>query len=53
MSKLRLPPGIVSGRLCMDGGVLDPLALRAVAPLADVVIEQDIGVEAVLAEEFG
>jgi NTE family protein len=33
-----LPPGRVSGRLCMDGGVLDPLALRAVAPLADVVI---------------
>jgi NTE family protein len=33
-----LPPGLVSGRLCMDGGVLDPLALRAVAPLADLVI---------------
>jgi NTE family protein len=33
-----LPPGLVGGRLCMDGGVLDPLALRAVAPLADLVI---------------
>jgi len=33
-----LPPGLVSGRICMDGGVLDPLALRAVAPLADLVI---------------
>ncbi len=33
-----LPPGRVCGRICMDGGVLDPLALRAVAPLADVVI---------------
>ena len=33
-----LPPGLVGGRLCMDGAVVDPLALRAVAPLADVVI---------------
>jgi len=33
-----LPPGLVCGRLCMDGGVLDPLALQAVAPLADLVI---------------
>jgi len=33
-----LPPGLVGGRLCMDGGVLDPLALQAVAPLADLVI---------------
>ena len=33
-----LPPGLVSGRICMDGGVLDPMALRAVAPLADLVI---------------
>jgi NTE family protein len=33
-----LPPGLVGGRLCMDGAVLDPLALRAVAPLADLVI---------------
>ena len=33
-----LPPGRVEGRLCMDGGVLDPLALGAVAPLADLVI---------------
>jgi NTE family protein len=33
-----LPPGLVSGRLCMDGSVLDPLALGAVAPLADLVI---------------
>ena len=33
-----LPPGLVGGRLCMDGGVLDPFALRAVAPLADLVI---------------
>lgn len=33
-----LPPGRVCGRLCMDGAVLDPLALRAVAPLADLVI---------------
>jgi NTE family protein len=33
-----LPPGLVCGRLCMDGGVLDPLVLRAVAPLADLVI---------------
>jgi len=30
--------GLVGGRLCMDGGVLDPLALQAVAPLADLVI---------------
>jgi NTE family protein len=33
-----LPPGRVRDRLCMDGGVLDPLALGAVAPLADLVI---------------
>lgn len=33
-----LPPGRVCNRLCMDGGVLDPLALGAVAPLADLVI---------------
>ncbi len=33
-----LPPGLVCGRVCIDGGVLDPLALRAVAPLADLVI---------------
>jgi NTE family protein len=33
-----LPPGLVGGRLCMDGGVLDPLALQAVASLADLVI---------------
>jgi NTE family protein len=33
-----LPPGLVSNRLCMDGSVLDPLALGAVAPLADLVI---------------
>ena len=33
-----LRPGLVGGRLCMDGGVLDPLALQAVAPLADLVI---------------
>lgn len=33
-----LPPGRVSNRLCIDGGVLDPLALGAVAPLADLVI---------------
>jgi NTE family protein len=33
-----LPPGRVSNRLCMDGGVVDPLALGAVAPLADLVI---------------
>jgi NTE family protein len=33
-----LPPRRVCGRVCMDGGVLDPLALRAVAPMADVVI---------------
>ncbi len=33
-----LPPGRVCGRLCIDGGVLDPLALRAVEPRADVVI---------------
>ncbi len=33
-----LPPGLVGGRLCMDGGVLDPFALQAVAPLADLVI---------------
>jgi NTE family protein len=33
-----LPPGRVGSRLCMDGSVLDPLALGAVAPLADLVI---------------
>jgi NTE family protein len=33
-----LPPGRVGGRLCMDGAVVDPLALGAVAPLADLVI---------------
>jgi NTE family protein len=33
-----LPPGLVGDRLCMDGGVLDPLALGALAPLADLVI---------------
>jgi NTE family protein len=33
-----LPPGLVGNRLCMDGGVLDPLALGAVAPLVDLVI---------------
>jgi NTE family protein len=33
-----LPPGRVCGRICVDGGVLDPLALRGVAPLADLVI---------------
>ncbi|MFL5402806.1 MAG: patatin-like phospholipase family protein [Gemmatimonadales bacterium] len=33
-----LPPGRVGGRLCMDGGVLDPLALGGLAPLADLVI---------------
>jgi NTE family protein len=33
-----LPPGRVGGRICMDGALLDPLALRAVAPLADFVI---------------
>lgn len=33
-----LPPGRVRDRLCMDGGVRDPLALGAVAPLADLVI---------------
>ena len=33
-----LPPGRVCGRICMDGGVLDPLALRSVAPRADLVI---------------
>jgi NTE family protein len=33
-----LPPGRVCNRLCMDGGVVDPLALGAVAPLADLVI---------------
>jgi NTE family protein len=33
-----LPPGRVSGRLCMDGGVLDPLGLGALASLADLVI---------------
>lgn len=33
-----LPPGRVGNRLCMDGAVLDPLALGAVAPLADLVI---------------
>jgi NTE family protein len=33
-----LPPGRVGDRLCMDGGVLDPLALGALAPLADLVI---------------
>ena len=33
-----LPPGRVCDRLCLDGGVLDPLALGAVAPLADLVI---------------
>jgi len=33
-----LPPGRVGGRICMDGGVLDPLALREVALLADLVI---------------
>jgi NTE family protein len=33
-----LPPGRVGDRLCMDGGVRDPLALGALAPLADVVI---------------
>jgi NTE family protein len=33
-----LPPGRVGGRICMDGGMLDPLALREVAPLADLVI---------------
>jgi NTE family protein len=33
-----LPPGRVSNRLCIDGSVLDPLALRAIAPLADLVI---------------
>ena len=33
-----LPPGRVASRLCMDGSVLDPLALGAVAPLAELVI---------------
>jgi NTE family protein len=33
-----LPPGRVGDRLCMDGGVADPLALGALAPLADIVI---------------
>jgi NTE family protein len=33
-----LPPGRVGGRLCIDGAVLDPLGVRAVAPLADVII---------------
>lgn len=33
-----LPPGRVRGRRCMDGAVLDPLALGGVAPLADLVI---------------
>jgi NTE family protein len=33
-----LPPGRVAGRLCMDGGVVDPLGLGALAPLADLVI---------------
>lgn len=33
-----LPPGLVGDRLCMDGCVLDPLALGALAPLADLVI---------------
>jgi NTE family protein len=33
-----LPPGWVGDRLCMDGGVADPLALGALAPLADIVI---------------
>ena len=33
-----LPPGLVGGRLYMDGAVVDPLGLRAVAPLADAVI---------------
>jgi NTE family protein len=33
-----LPPGRVRGRPCMDGAVLDPLALGAVTPLADLVI---------------
>lgn len=33
-----LPPGRVGNRLCMDGSVLDPLALGAIAPLADLVI---------------
>jgi NTE family protein len=33
-----LPPGSVDGRLLMDGSVLDPLALGAVARSADLVI---------------
>ena len=33
-----LPPGRVCDRLCMDGSVADPLALGALAPLADLVI---------------
>ena len=33
-----LPPGRVCGRICVDGGVLDPLAIRGVGPLADLVI---------------
>jgi len=33
-----LPPGRVGGRLCIDGAVLDPLGVRAVASLADVII---------------
>jgi NTE family protein len=37
-----LPPGRVYNRLCMDGSVSDPLALGAVAPLADLVIAVDL-----------
>jgi len=40
-----LPPGMVGGRLCMDGAVLDPLAVQALEPVADLIICVDVGGE--------
>jgi NTE family protein len=40
-----LPPGRVDGRTYMDGAVVDPLAVGALAPRADVIICVDIGVD--------
>lgn len=38
-----LPPGVVRGRLYMDGAVLDPLAVLALSDRADLIICVDVG----------
>lgn len=37
------PPGVVDGRLCIDGGTIDNLPVQVAALHADVVIAVDVG----------